>query len=153
MARDHLIERILDHLLLMGSDADRLTGAAAVFNRLNRTDLRALQALRRGGMTAGTLARALGVTSGATTRVIDSLVASGHVARAPDPTDRRRVLVRLTPRAEEQVDRTFEQLRADARSLLETYGDAELETVAHFLEDVSTLVREHARRLSTHDGP
>jgi DNA-binding MarR family transcriptional regulator len=153
MARDHLIERILDHLLLMGSDADRLTGAAAVFNRLNRTDLRALQALRRGGMTAGTLARALGVTSGATTRVIDSLVESGHVARAPDPTDRRRVLVRLTPDAEDQVDRTFEQLRADARTLLETYGDAELETVAHFLEGVRALVREHARRLSTHDGP
>jgi DNA-binding MarR family transcriptional regulator len=153
MARDHLIERILDHLLLMGSDADRLTGAAAVFNRLNRTDLRALQALRGGGMTAGTLARALGVTSGATTRVIDSLVASGHVARAPDPTDRRRVLVRLTPGAEDQVDRTFERLRADARGLLQTYDDAELETVAHFLEDVRALVREHAQRLSTHDGP
>jgi DNA-binding MarR family transcriptional regulator len=153
MARDHLIERILDHLLLMGSDADRLTGAAAVFNGLNRTDLRALQALRGGGMTAGNLARALGVTSGATTRVIDSLVASGRVARGPDPTDRRRVLVRLTPGAADLVDRTFEQLRAGARTLLETYGDTELETLAHFLEDVRALVREHARRLSTRDRP
>src|SRR5215470_87937 len=113
MARDTLIERILDHLLLMGSDADRLTGAAAVFNRLNRTDLRALQVLRAGGLTAGQLARALSVTSGATTRVIDNLVASGQVVRGPDPKDRRRVLVRLTPAAIRQVDRTFAQLRAD----------------------------------------
>src|SRR5215831_10334151 len=152
MGRDHLIEEILDHLLLMGGEADRLTGAAAAFNQLNRTDLRALEALRRGGMTAGRLARALGVTSGATTRVIDSLVASGHVTRGPDPTDRRRVQVQLTPAAEEQVDRTFAQLRVDARSLLETYDDAELGTVARFLEDVRLLVREHARRLSPRAG-
>jgi DNA-binding MarR family transcriptional regulator len=153
MAREQLIEQILDRLLLMGSDADRLTGAAAAFNQLNRTDLRALQALRGGGMPAGSLARALGVTSGATTRVIDSLVASGHVAREPDPTDRRRVVVRLTPAAESQVDRTFERLRADARSLLETYSDAEVETAGRFVDDVRALVRDHARRLSPRAGP
>lgn len=153
MARDGLIERILDHLLLMGSDADRLTGAAASFNRLNRTDLRALEALRRGGLTAGTLARALGVTSGATTRVIDSLVASGHVVRGPDPTDRRRVLVQLTPAAVAQVDRTFDELLADTRGLLETYTEADLETVARFLEDVRALVRQHAGRLASRAGP
>jgi DNA-binding MarR family transcriptional regulator len=152
MGRDRLIEQILDQLLLMGSEADRLTGAAAVFNQLNRTDLRALQALRAGGMTAGRLARALGVTSGATTRVIDSLVASGHVARGPDPTDRRRVLVQLTPAAEDQVDRTFEPLLGDARALLETYDDAALVTVSRFLEDVRGLVREHTRRLSPRAG-
>jgi DNA-binding MarR family transcriptional regulator len=153
LLRDRLIEQILDHLLLIGSDADRLTGAAAVYNQLNRTDLRALQALRGGGMTAGSLARALGVTSGATTRVIDSLVISGHVAREPDPTDRRRVLVRLTPAAASQVDQTFDQLRADARALLETYGDTELETLARFLQDVRELLREHAHRLSPRAGP
>ena len=148
MARDLLIEQILDHLLLMGSDADRLTGAAAVFNRLNRTDLRALQVLRAGGMTAGQLARALSVTSGATTRVIDSLVAGGQVVRGPDPSDRRRVLVRLTPAAVQRVDQTFVQLRADARALLETYRDPELETLARFLADVRELVREQTQRLS-----
>ena len=153
MGRDRLIEEILDRLLLMGSEADRLTGAAAVFNQLNRTDLRALQALRAGGMTAGRLARALGVTSGATTRVIDSLVASGHVAREADPTDRRRVLVRLTPAAEAQVDRTFDQLREDTRSMLRAYSDGELETIARFLEDVRSVVRDHARRLSPRSRP
>src|SRR5260370_31136803 len=100
MAGDRLIEQILDHLLLLAGDVDRLLGAAAAFNQLNRTDLRALQALRGGGMTAGHLARALHVTSGATTRVIDSLVAAGHVVRVPDQQDRRRVVVRLTPPAE-----------------------------------------------------
>src|SRR5262252_3176737 len=101
MARDRLVEQILDHIQLLGVDVDRLTGSAAAFNRVNRTDLRALQVLRAsGGLTAGELARALHVTSGATTRVIDSLVRDGHVRREPDRGGRRRVLVRLTPAAE-----------------------------------------------------
>jgi DNA-binding MarR family transcriptional regulator len=142
------MEQILDHILLMGGDLDRLTGSAAAFNRLNRTDLRALQLLRNGGLTAGELARSLHVTSGATTRVIDSLAAAGHVVRTPDAVDRRRVLVRLTPAAVLIVDRTFERLLADARTVLETYGDEELETLARFLADVRSLVRAHATRLS-----
>ncbi len=148
MPGDRLIEQILDHLLLLAGDVDRLLGAAAAFNQLNRTDLRALQALRGGGLTAGQLARALHVTSGATTRVIDSLAAAGHVVRVPDQHDRRRVLVRLTPAAEAAIDRTFDQLRGALRSLVEAYGDSDLETIARFLEDVRSLVREHAQRLA-----
>lgn len=151
MAGDRLIEQILDHLLLLAADVDRLLGAAAAFNQLNRTDLRALQALRGGGLTAGQLARALHVTSGATTRVIDSLAAAGHVVRVPDQQDRRRVVVRLTPPAEAAVDRTFGQLRSAARSVLDAYGDGDLETIARFLEEVRSLVREHAYRLAWPD--
>jgi DNA-binding MarR family transcriptional regulator len=148
MTRDRQIELIVDHLLLMGTDVDRLTGAAATHNRLNRTDVRALQLLREDGLTAGDLARALHITSGATTRVIDSLVAAGNAVRTPDPSDRRRVLVRLTPAAVLMVGRTFERLRADARSLLGAYGDEELETLARFVADVRSLVRSHSTRLS-----
>lgn len=149
LPRDRLIDQILEHLLLMGSEVDRLTGAAAAFNQINRTDLRALQVLRGGGMTAGQLARSLHVTSGATTRVIDSMATAGHVVRTPDPADRRRVLVRLTPAAVLIVDRTFEALRSETRSMLDRHTDAELQTVLRFLGDVRALVREHARRLAT----
>ncbi len=153
-ARARLIEQILDHIQLLGTEVDRLSGAAAVFIGLNRTDLRALQVLRTsGGMTAGDLARSLQVTSGATTRVIDSLVAAGHARREADPTDRRRVLIKLSPAAERIVDRSFEQLREQARLLLESYQDEELETVARFLADVRSLIRAHARRLSQRTLP
>ena len=153
-ARTRLIEQILDHIQLLGSEVDRLTGAAAVFIGLNRTDLRALQVLRTsGGMTAGDLARSLQVTSGATTRVIDSLVAAGHARREADPTDRRRVLIKLSPAAERVVDSSFEQLREQAKVLLESYQDEELETVARFLADVRSLIRAHTRRLSQRTLP
>lgn len=152
MAREELIERILDHLLVIGGDADRLTGAAALFNRLNRTDLRALRILRPGGMTAGDLARALDVTSGATTRVIDSLVAAGYVVRQADHRDRRRVMVSLTPAAVQIVDRTFAALGAATRAALRGYGEPELETIARFLAEMGGLVRAHTRRLAEPAG-
>ena len=148
-ARDRLIEQILDHLQLMASEVDRLTGAAAGRIGVNRTDVRALQVLRTtGGLTAGELARALQVTSGATTRVIDSLVEDGHARRGPDPGDRRRVLVKLTPAAERTVDRTFEGVRTGARAALDAYADQELATVSRFLADVRAVLRGHTLRLS-----
>jgi DNA-binding MarR family transcriptional regulator len=153
VARDQLIERILDQLQILVAEVDRLTGAAAGHNRLNRTDLRALQILRSGGgLGAGALARALQVTSGATTRVIDGLVRSGHVVREPDRRDRRRVLVRLTPVAERMLEQTFDQLRAEARARLQDYGDQELEALAAFFVDARALILAHAHRLSSSGG-
>jgi DNA-binding MarR family transcriptional regulator len=153
VASDSLIERILDDLQLLGIDVEHLTAAAAGFNRLNRTDLRALQVLRsREGMTAGQLARALHVTSGATTRIIDGLVEDGHVMREADRRDRRRVQVRLTPEAARLVDSTFDPLLAELRGLLLDYDDEELATVARFLADVRRLVAAHVRRLGPSGG-
>lgn len=133
----------------MGTEVEMLSGAAAGSIRLNRTDLRAVQTLRgTQGMTAGELSRALQITSGATTRVIDSLTQGGHALRESDPRDRRRVLVRLTPEAASTFDRSFERLREQTRRLLDAYEDGELATVARFLGDVRSLMRAHARRLA-----
>ena len=102
-----LIEQILEQLSVMTVDVEELTGATANFVRLNRTDFHALQVLSSSrGMTAGELARALRVTTGATTRVIDSLVAAGHARREWDPEDRRRILVALL----QQVIRLAEEV-------------------------------------------
>ncbi len=154
VARVRLIEQILDDIPFLGTDLERLSGAAAAFIGLNRTDLRALQLLRAaGGLTAGDLAKSLQVTSGATTRVIDSLVAVGHARRESDPGDRRRVLIKLSPEAEQVLDGTFERLREQVRLALESYQDEDLETLARFLADVRALIRAHARRLDVRSPP
>ena len=54
------------------------------------------------GLRMNALSRYLMVTGGNVTGLTDQLVAEGHVERAPDPLDRRSLIVRLTPAGREQ---------------------------------------------------
>ena len=149
VSRGQAIQRVLDQLRRIAVDVDELSVATAVHLHLNRTDLRALQLLRVSpGLTAGELARGLHVTTGATTRVIDSLVAAGHAQREWDPVDRRRIQVRLTPAAQRALDESDERLRAETQRLLERHATEELEALGVLLGELQELIREHARRLA-----
>jgi DNA-binding MarR family transcriptional regulator len=76
---------------------------------LERGEFDVLATLRRAGspdgMSAGALARSSMVTSGAVTNRLDRLVAKGYVTRDLDPTNRRTVVVALTPTGRELIDR------------------------------------------------
>lgn len=72
--------------------------------RVNDTDFKAMGALmENGAMTAGELAKAIGVSPGAATSVIDRLVAVGHATREQNPSDRRGVLVVPNPHSVESA--------------------------------------------------
>jgi DNA-binding MarR family transcriptional regulator len=81
-----------------------------------------LAALRRAGgdyeLSPGRLLKETLVTSGTMTNRVDRLAARGLVERLPDPTDRRGVLVRLTPEGRQAVDGAFEALLDAERELL-----------------------------------
>ncbi len=81
-----------------------------------------LAALRRAGkpyqLTPGQLLTPSMVTSGTMTNRVDRLEARGLVERAPSPTDRRGVLVGLTPQGRKAVDSAFEALLERERELL-----------------------------------
>jgi DNA-binding MarR family transcriptional regulator len=47
------------------------------------------------------LSRALGISKQAVSQLIDTMVMRGYLERTPDPDDRRRMLLTLTPRGEE----------------------------------------------------
>jgi hypothetical protein len=84
---------------------------------LGPTDYQALNLLElRGPQSPGQLSIALGLTTGATTRLVDRLVAAGHAERAADPGDRRKVVVRAgaTPPA-------LQDLLADVRGGIGEY--------------------------------
>jgi hypothetical protein len=64
---------------------------------LGPTDYQALNLLElRGPQSPGDLSATLGLTTGATTRLVDRLVAAGYAERAADPHDRRKVTVEAT---------------------------------------------------------
>ena len=93
--------------------------------------LRALLLVARSGpISVGSVADATGASLASTSSLTDRLARSGHVQREPDPTDRRRVLVSVTPagrdvvdrfeaRFHERFERLVEAMRPDARIALE----------------------------------
>ncbi|MEU6248673.1 MarR family transcriptional regulator [Glycomyces sp. NPDC047010] len=82
---------------------------------MGATDLYALGTLGfHGRMTSGELSAKTGLTTGATTRLIDRLEQAGMVRRVPDPADRRRVLVEPVGADQEDLDEAL----APARDVL-----------------------------------
>lgn len=75
----------------------RFDDAACEAFGIGRTDLRALNLMEHGPVTAGHIATELGLTSGTVTVLVDRLVKHGYAARHPAPDDRRKVLVGLQP--------------------------------------------------------
>jgi DNA-binding MarR family transcriptional regulator len=110
---------------------------------LNPTDLRCLDWLTSGPMTAGELATATGLSSAATTTLIDRLEDKGYVTRERDGTDRRKVAIRLTSEAETRLGELYGPLATEGGNLLELFSDDELARIRTFLQQATSLVEQH----------
>lgn len=113
------------------------------------TDLRCLDIVEsRGGLTAGELATASGLTTGAVTAVVDRLERAGLARRIRDELDRRKVRIEVTPRHYAVSEEVWRPLHEDWHRLLGTrFTVAELETIAEFLELSTALGARHVERL------
>jgi DNA-binding MarR family transcriptional regulator len=116
---------------------------------INRTDARCLDILEQdGSMSAGDLAQASRLTTGAITAVIDRLERAGYARRVSDPSDRRRVLVEATPKAFETAEELMaEPLRRLYMPLAGRYSDEELRMFIEFTREGRELQERHAEWL------
>ncbi|MEU9864528.1 helix-turn-helix domain-containing protein [Streptomyces sp. NPDC047971] len=134
----HLLRAVtVEFGLRQGEFADR--------HGMHATDVRALIHLldaERAGTdaTAGWLGAQLGLHSAGTTSVIDRLERLGHVARFRDDRDRRRVLLRVEESAKELGRTSFGPLIDRTVALLDTFDEAEVETVRRFLTGVREIM-------------
>jgi hypothetical protein len=111
---------------------------------LHPTDLRALiqllDAARAGRRaTPGWLGRQLGLNSAGTPTLIDRLERLGHVSRARDTRDRRKVFLEVTPEAEDLGWSFFGPLINAAVAGMGSFTDAELTTVQRFLDTMTDI--------------
>src|SRR5437763_4461467 len=98
--RMHLYAELGDEVRASQRATDTVDELLAETLGINRTDARCMDILdQHGRMSAGDLAEASRLTTGAITAVIDRLERAGLARRVPDPSDRRRVLVEPTPKA------------------------------------------------------
>src|SRR5690349_7506783 len=100
----HLRDQLGDEVRAYQETVDAFDEAVAAHLGVNRTDLRCLDVLLRLGSAApGRLGAALGLTTGSVTAMLDRLERLGYLTREPDPSDRRKVVVRATPVADERA--------------------------------------------------
>lgn len=116
---------------------------------VNETDLHCLNVIENsGGLSAGELAARSGLTAGAVTGVIDRLERTGFARRVADASDRRRVIVEVTPAFYERADRIWGPLASDWHSTLTARFTAkELRRITDFLHAADDLSRRHLERL------
>jgi DNA-binding MarR family transcriptional regulator len=114
---------------------------------LNRTDLRCLDWLFDGPKTAGQLAAAIGLSSAATTTLLDRLERRGLVRRVRDVVDRRKVLVEMTRDGRRQTDAFYAPLAQAGAHMLERFTDDQLSAMRDLLEAATELIERHRARL------
>ena len=139
-----------------GWQADQELFDSTVMERagLNRTDWRCLDLLgTRGPMSAGQLADAVRLTTGAVTGVLDRLEAAGLVRRIRDTEDRRRVIVEVTDELNRLGAPVYGPLIADAAEAHSVFDADELELITRFIRIERELLAKHTERVAEMSGP
>jgi DNA-binding MarR family transcriptional regulator len=132
---------------------DGFDDAVGIRLGLNPTDLRCLDWLSEGEMSAGELSAATGLSTAATTTLLDRLEEKGYVQRERDSTDRRKVIAKLTPDGASRLLVLYGPLVSEGARLLARFSERELAMIRDFLADATRVVQEQESRLrSTERG-
>lgn len=110
--RDTVVRALLRAVRDFGDAHDQMSLNLKGDMDMNATDVAALRHLIMSenagvSVTPADLSRKLGISTASTTKLIDRLSASGYMARAPHPTDRRSRTIVLTRLARDDFWRTF----------------------------------------------
>jgi DNA-binding MarR family transcriptional regulator len=112
---------------------------------LSHAALNALAVIEGEGqpMLTGEVAARMHITSGTVTSLLDNLERKSYVVRTSDRDDRRRVLVDITPTAQEVLDQALPAIQQVARRLVDAI-DAEQQQA---LLDILDKIRQAAVEL------
>lgn len=147
-------QALVDQLQFLGQMASTETAlfhqVAAARYGLGITDMKTLSALlQEGSMTAGQLAKRLSLTTGAVTNVIDRLERQDFVRRAPDATDRRKVIVSVNPEKLGSGLSAYLSMGEAFGALLATYSTEQLEFLARFYRASIELTKQEIAKLAS----
>jgi DNA-binding MarR family transcriptional regulator len=115
---------------------------------LNATDMECLRLLfSKGVATPSELARHTGLTSGATTAMLDRLEKAGFIERRPNPNDRRGTLISPAKSSAAKAASWFESARKAQAELISSYSESELEIIADVFERFTKLWDQEREKL------
>ncbi len=147
--------RRTDLVAALNRAARDASGLGVVFSQavaarlgVNGTDLECLGVIESGNdVTAGDIARGLGLTTGAVTGVIDRLEKAGLARRERDSADRRKVYVRMTAAAKARAGAHYGPLGRAADRLAATYSARDLQVLIDYFTRSQALMRAEIDRV------
>jgi DNA-binding MarR family transcriptional regulator len=145
-----LLQALEEMVRKVGAQSVLISDLVATRVGLNSTDLECLDLLYlSGATTAGALARHTGLTTGATTAVIDRLERAGFVRRRRDAADRRCVLVEVVPASARRIQPLYALLGTRMAELNTQYTDDQLATIVDYLSRALAAGSDHVTWLQT----
>ena len=120
---------------------------------VNVTDMKCLDIMTlKGSASPSELAEHTGLSTGATTAMLDRLENAKLIERRPHPTDRRATLVVLSQEAMRKLPAMFESLAKSMETLVLGYSEKELKVLVDFFAKVDVLWKEEREKLQTRDA-
>lgn len=105
--------------------------------------------VERGRMTAGELAEASGLTTGAVTGLVDRLEREGLVKRELDKSDRRKIhIVPVQANVKKRIHPLFKRLQQRTDALLESFSDKEVAILERYFKAATDIMRETTDELN-----
>ncbi|MER7154155.1 MarR family winged helix-turn-helix transcriptional regulator [Streptomyces lydicus] len=143
-ADEHLVFReYLDAVGLQGLASAEAAG-------LHTSEWYALSLItREGSLSSGELASRTGLTTGATTRLIDRLERAGYARRAADPNDRRRVIVEPVPDALDRIEDVVGPARRHIAEILARYTSEQRALLFDYFRHAAPAFRAATEEIRT----
>ena len=121
---------------------DLLVEASNAYMRLNRTDMRTLHFLiasahRNEVVTPSAIAAHLDISTASTTKLLDRLERGGHITRDSHPSDRRALVISVTPETHRSAMSTVGRQQARRFNAAARLSPSEREVVIGFLADMA----------------
>jgi DNA-binding MarR family transcriptional regulator len=116
---------------------------------LNATDAHCLGIVDNegGSITAGRLAELSGLTTAAITAVLDRVEAKGYARRVRDESDRRRVLVELTPLMRERAEVIWGPMAGEGVRAFASFTLDDMHVMIRYFQIAREVNERHAERI------
>lgn len=122
-----------------GADAGmHVTDSEALIHIINAED-------KGDSLNQTQLRRRIGLSSGATSSLLNRLEESGHIERRRDQTDRRLVTLRSTPSVHRRVEEFFADVSEDINAVLLSYPTSTIDEFADVVRDMTTVMDRHLK--------
>ncbi len=156
--RAALEQQISACLRVMTAESEQIGRAFAAAHDVRPTDFRALlhvMVAETAGepVTSGELRQRMGLSGAAITYLVDRMMASGHIRRQSDPTDRRKVILRYSDSGLATARAFFAPLGTHSHDAMTELPDADLEAASRVFTALVDAMRRYQDDLASFKSP